>query len=420
MRILLASDFYPPFIGGAERQVQLLGRSLAVRGHAVSVATVWHRGMPEREPDRGVAVHRLKGLTTAVPWFSKDSRRRYHPPFPDPRIAWGVRRLVVCLQADLVHASGWIAYSCAAALLGTGVPLVASVRDYGYSCATRTLLHGGGICRGPAPRKCLGCAGRVYGRPKAVAAVVGVFGGRTLLRRTLVATHSVSRFVNRTVLRDLLTGEENGADRRHRVIPDLVDADVGSAEPGGRAVDDVLRCLPSQPFILFVGSLQAHKGLGTLLQAYRRLRSAPPLVLIGTRWPDSPRRFSPGVVVISDVPHAAVMAAWERCLFGVAPSIWPDPLPGVVREAMSRGKAVVGSAVGGVLDIIAAGETGLLVPPGDPEALAAAMQRLIDEPALREQLGRAAREQVGRFTPERVVGEYEALYRAALASGAPA
>ena len=46
MRVLLASDFYPPFIGGAERQVQLLAAALSNRGHAVDVATVWHEGQP--------------------------------------------------------------------------------------------------------------------------------------------------------------------------------------------------------------------------------------------------------------------------------------------------------------------------------------------------------------------------------------
>jgi hypothetical protein len=84
MRILLASDFYPPFIGGAELQVQLLGKELVLRGHEVSAATVWHAGLAEQQDDAGVQVWRLKGLTTSVPWWSKDARRRYHPPFPDP------------------------------------------------------------------------------------------------------------------------------------------------------------------------------------------------------------------------------------------------------------------------------------------------------------------------------------------------
>jgi len=56
-RILVAADFYPPFLGGLERQAQLLARELAGRGHEVAVATVWHRGLPEQEDDGGVSVH---------------------------------------------------------------------------------------------------------------------------------------------------------------------------------------------------------------------------------------------------------------------------------------------------------------------------------------------------------------------------
>src|SRR4029077_11673894 len=89
--------------------------------------------------------------------------------------------------------------------------------------------------------------------------------------------------------------------------------------------------LADKPFILFFGALQPHKGLLTLLDAYSGLDPPPPLVLIGSVWPDTPRYFPAGVTVMRNVPHADVMKAWERSLFGVVPSIWPDPLPGTVR-----------------------------------------------------------------------------------------
>ncbi len=66
--------------------------------------------------------------------------------------------------------------------------------------------------------------------------------------------------------------------------------------------------------------------------------------------------------MLSDVPHRVVMAAWERCLFGVVPSVWPDPLPGVVREPMTRGGPVIGSDIGGIPDMIEHERNGLLVP----------------------------------------------------------
>jgi glycosyltransferase involved in cell wall biosynthesis len=59
---------------------------------------------------------------------------------------------------------------------------------------------------------------------------------------------------------------------------------------------------------------------------------------------------------------------------------------------MAHGRPVVASAVGGLLDLVVDGETGLLVPPGDVEALRAALERLLADPALRGRLGAAARE----------------------------
>jgi glycosyltransferase involved in cell wall biosynthesis len=408
MRILMASDFYPPFIGGAERQVQLLSRELTLRGHAVGVATIWHAGQLEQEDDGCVEVSRLKGLTTRVPWFSRDPRRRFHPPFPDPGVVWGLRRLIRRWRPDVVHAHGWIAYSCAAALLGARVPLVISVRDYGYTCALRTLLHQGQVCTGPAPAKCLACSARSYGLPKSAAAVCGVFAGRALLTGKIAATHSVSTFVQQTVRRDLLGGRQRLSRLDRDSIPDIVVPSL-LVESGGAIDQSYIERLPSQPFILFVGALQPHKGLAPLLAAYARLELPPPLVLIGSVWPDTPSSFPSGVTVLHNVPHQAVMTAWERCLFGVAPSVWPDPLPGVVREAMSKGKAVIASDVGGNPDMIQHNQTGLLVPPGDIAALAAAMQQLIDEPALRERLGRAGERSAGQYVASAVLPRFEAM-----------
>jgi glycosyltransferase involved in cell wall biosynthesis len=92
------------------------------------------------------------------------------------------------------------------------------------------------------------------------------------------------------------------------------------------------------------------------------------------------------------------------------PSVWPDPLPGVVREAMTRERAVVATAVGGNPDMVVDGENGLLVKPGDPDALAAAMARLLDDPDLRGRLGRAGLRSVEELTADRVAAQFETLY----------
>jgi glycosyltransferase involved in cell wall biosynthesis len=330
-----------------------------------------------------------------------------------------MRRLIAEAPIDAIHASGWIGYASAAAVAtDTRVPLVLSVRDYGSACATRNLLREGStLCDGPALATCLGCAGRHYGAVRALAAVGGVRSGRPLLRRTVKAIHSVSSFVASTIERDLLRG-----DRRWRpalaTIPDVVPLASGPAPELTAADEALLETLPRDPFLLFVGALQRPKGLLVLLEAWQRLAArpggAPPLVCIGTRWPETPASFPDGVTVLSDVPHRVVMAAWERALLGIAPSIWPDPLPGVVREAMTRGRPVVATAVGGNTDMIRDAETGLLVPPGDPAALAAGIARLLDDPALAERLGAAGAASVQALTASAVAERFEALYGRAI------
>jgi glycosyltransferase involved in cell wall biosynthesis len=421
-RVLLTTDFFHPTIGGAERQVQLLASALAARGHSVTVATVQQRGQAETAIVDGVPLRRLSALSTAIPGASADADRKFLPPLPDPRLVAGLRSLIDELGGvDVVHANGWIAYSSAAALEGKLAPLVLSVRDYGYSCAVRSLLHEGReICDGPAPAKCAHCAGRHYGAAVGLVTVAGVGTGRLLLRRHVTAIHAVSRFVETIVRRDLLDGDPGWEPVLER-IDDVVPPPTG--EPLDDAGQALLARLPNEPFILFVGQLSPHKGVGVLLRAHASLREShpdatPPLVLIGTPVAGAPLDLPGGVTLLESVPHAVVMVAWKRSMFGVAPSVWPDPLPGVVREPMTRGRPVIATRVGGNPDMVTDGVNGLLVKPGDAAELAGAMWRLIDEPALRERMGVDAMASVTDLTPAAIAARFENLYASALRSTA--
>jgi glycosyltransferase involved in cell wall biosynthesis len=416
VRILVASDFYPPFVGGAEKQVQLLAAALSARGHNVRVVTVWHEGLPEVELDGRVPVHRLRSSLLEHRLFSTDPVRRFHPPFPTPGIVGSLRSLIREHRPDVVNANGWIAYSCAAAMAASSIPLVLSVRDYGYSCAVRTLMqYERQLCSGPGFKKCMRCAQKRYGSAKAVAAVVGVVGDRPLLRGRVHGIHVVSEYTRSIVKRDLIRSNDSAWQPPVVRIPDIPPSQSGSSN-GSTTATAV--GLPEDPFILFVGQLTRHKGVYTLLSAYERLEYRPPLVMIGTNWPDTPKLLPPGVLNLGEQPHEIVLRAWRRALFGVVPSIWPDPLPGVVREAMSQGIPVVGSATGGIPDMIEDGTTGLLVQPGDVADLRAAMARLVADADLRSHLGAAARHATEAITASSVASEFEQLYHSAKASAA--
>lgn len=409
MRILLATDHYPPFIGGAHRQVALLGQELSTRGHDVEVVTTRQPDLAKRERQGAVGVHRLLQVRSLLRRPRDTSIQHYHPPFADPLVAWQIRRLVRDFEPDIVHAYGWISFSCTLGLVGTRIPMIVSVRDYAYSCPTRTMVYNSGPCDGPAFSKCLGCASRHYGVAKGHLATTGIWAHRARLRNRVRGVHSISSYVQSITRRDFLT---NGHDATHRpVVEAVIPSFRTDVQKHSIDVTPYLDQLPDEPFILFVGAIRRVKGVDELLAAYESLSSPPPLVVLGTLERDSPRAFPDGVHVVQDFPHDAVLATMDRCLFAAFPSLWPEPLGSVVHEAMSRGVAVIGTKPSGHEDMIVDGETGYLVPCGDVHALAAAMQALIDDPIACGRFGQAGLIRSRLFTAAETLPQFESLYR---------
>ena len=119
--------------------------------------------------------------------------------------------------------------------------------------------------------------------------------------------------------------------------------------------------------------------------------------------------------MLTNFPHAAVMEAWGRCLFGVLPSLWAEPFGTVVCEAMSKGRPVIATRPGGHTDMVVDGETGVIVDRGDVEALAGAMRYLLENEREREQLAAAAAVRAREFTVEVSLPRIERLYEETLA-----
>jgi glycosyltransferase involved in cell wall biosynthesis len=238
---------------------------------------------------------------------------------------------------------------------------------------------------------------------KGSVAVAGVARFKRRAPRRLAGLQSVSSFVDEMNARHFLgTGFANGAKRF--TIPPAVDVDP----PDPQRVDEILAKLPKDPFIMFVGALRRVKGVDVLLDAYRRLENPPPLVLMGTIERDTPNSLPDGVIVLTDVPHEAVMAAWHRAMMGVVPSVWPEPLGTVSMEGVKQGVPMIATVPSGMVDVLGDG-AGILVPQGDAAALADAMRSLIADPGRREALREAARARSDAFEPEVVVSRYEQM-----------
>jgi glycosyltransferase involved in cell wall biosynthesis len=407
LRALIVTDYFRPLIGGSIRSVELLARNLTVKGHEVAIATSWQPGLPAEETIDGIRVYRVRDLASRMRRLSEDPYKHNPPPFADPEGAWRLRRVVKDFQPDIVHTYGWISHSLAVGMSGLDVPLLLSARDYGNICAVGTLVRKGSeLCSGPQLAKCLDCASHRYGKPKGIAAVAGVFTAGPVLRRRVSALHAVSRFVAGIM------------DRFLRIprAPSVVIPNFHEDEHGQVPDPEVLAQLPDQPFILFVGGFREIKGVYELFAAYEALDSPPPLVMIGTMTSDSPSTFPDGTTILTDLPYTTVLAIWERALFGVLPTKAPEALGNVVHEAMSKGRAMIGTRPGGQEDMIENEVTGLLVPGGDAPALRDAMQRLIEDRPLRERIETRAQERARAFTPEVVMPQMEALYQQTIAS----
>jgi glycosyltransferase involved in cell wall biosynthesis len=172
-------------------------------------------------------------------------------------------------------------------------------------------------------------------------------------------------------------------------------------------------------YVMFAGALGPHKGVDVLLEAWEGLGASVPLVLAGLRRHDTPLRFPEGVIVAENVPHGDVLRAWAHCAIAVVPSRWPDPCPLVALEAMAAGRPVIASAVGGLPDMVLDGTTGILVPPGDVQALRASIVQLLADPGRRASMGQAGRERAGGYSASVVVPQIEQIYQEVIANPPP-
>ncbi|MEP7377982.1 MAG: glycosyltransferase family 4 protein [Chloroflexota bacterium] len=406
MRILMLSDMYPPYIGGVEQHVRNLSRGLTQRGHAVTVVSMHHPERAEVADEDGVRVHRLRSTAWRATSLLGMGGRPYSPPLPDPAVMRSLRRIIKADRPEIIHAHNWMVDSVVPLKAWSKARLVLTLHGYDMTCAKRSLMYYSRECTGPGFSKCLRCAASNYGAAKGMTITIGNWltrgGRRSAVDMFLPVSHAVA--VGNDLERLRLP---------FQVLPNFVPDDVAQAS----APSDYGSLLPEGPFCLFVGALRPHKGINVLLQAYNRLEGAPPLVVIGTKWSDTPRRFPPKVIVQEDVPHAAVMAAWRRATIGIVPSVAPDPCPTVALEAMASGVPLVASRNGGLSEMVDDGATGLLVEPGDADQLRRALITLLDDEAMRRRMGEAAQRRAVSFMATTVIDRLEGIYRQ-LATGA--
>jgi alpha-maltose-1-phosphate synthase len=349
---LLTREYPPEVYGGAGVHVEYLARELA----SLVNLTVHCQGA-----DRPAAVaHRpwghLAGANQALQTISTD-----------------LSMTAAVGAADLVHSHTW--YASLAGHLASllyGIPHVMTVHSLEPLRPWKAEQLGGG------------------------------YALSSWCERTAVEAADAVIAVSDGMLDDLLAAYPAVPAGRVRVIRNGIDTAEYSPDPATDVLERY-RVDPGRPSVIFVGRVTRQKGLPVLLRAGADIDPVAQLVICAGQ-ADTPeleaevsglarqlRASRSGVVWIPGMlaKHEVIQLLTHATVF-VCPSLY-EPLGIVNLEAMACGTAVVGSRVGGVPEVVADGKTGLLVAPGDPAALAGAINLLLADRALAEEMGRLGR-----------------------------
>jgi glycosyltransferase involved in cell wall biosynthesis len=399
MKILFATEYWPPFApGGAEWTNLAWAQALARRGHRVIVVTP-NYGAEPREELEGLVVVRAPFSVRLPPGQSETRWLVSRNPFFHAWFDRWTRRVAQAEGgADLVHAQNKGAVVGAErAARALGVPFAVTIRDVGLLCPVGAPLDDAWTS--------FACSTRQYVR------------------------HCVPWFLARYAKDDrplrrawrwgslLATWSDHAAQRRALAAADLVIGvsrgilDVYPPALVNRARTRVVHALPPRlpgttgdprevrrrlgigwgPLVLYAGKRSQGKGTDVLVQAMDAIRKGVPDVRFAfTGKGDLAPPARPDVHVLGSIPQPTLFALYHAADVVVVPSVWPEPLSRVLIEAMSFGRAVVATRVGGSPELVADGVTGRLVAPRDPAALAAAAIDLLRDPALRARLGATA------------------------------
>lgn len=387
MRILLVNDFGWPK-GGAELQVLALRDGLRRRGHDA----VMFASRAEHGPDWAMQADET--------CFGTGSRLQNLTQVANPSAYLELRRVLAAFRPDVVHVRMFL-YQLSPLILPLlrRVPSLYQAVVYKDVCPKGSkLLPDGSACTDPYGPACL--RHRCVSLPYWVAAMAQL----GLLERWRGA-------FDRTIalsgpMRDVLQAGGMGTlDVVHN----------GVAERPARPP------LPTRPVIGYAGRLSVEKGVDTLLRAFAAVLPGVPdallLVIGGGPEQAALERLARELGIAGavgflgqlsrDEMEATLDAAWVQAV----PSLWHEPFGNVTTEAMMRGTAVAASDVGGQREIVRHGSTGFLLPPGDADALAGVLGRLLGDRTEAERLGAEGRRvAIEAFSQERAVDRFIGIY----------
>lgn len=383
MRILVLHNTYQR-AGGEDVAVATEVDMLRRAGHSVELAMADN--------------HEIAG-------FGGKVRTLLRTPHDPARAAW-TEQAIDRSGAELVHIHNFFPLLTPAvheAAARRGVAVVQTLHNYRLICAGAMLLRDGKICETCVTgNRLAGVVHRCYrGSLPGSAAVVAM---QARAEREGTWHRHVHRFIALTTFARSKFVAGGLPAERIAVKPNNVTAPAMVDRPGRRGA-------------LFVGRLSPEKGVDVLLRAWRKIGSMD-LSIVG----DGPERAAlqaaapANVRFLGQLPAEAVREQMMAAQLFVMPSICYEGFGLTLIEAFAAGLPVIASRLGSLAEIVGDGVEGRLFAPGDSDALAAAVTELAGAPDGGASYGRAGRAAYERlYTPERGIGQLEAIYAAALA-----
>ena len=406
MRILIATDAFPPICGGSGWSTYELARGLRRRGHEIVVVQPYEdRPPPEYD---GFNVIGFRSPAPSIPFVRNYFRNERLYRRLSAYLAGVIRRE----RIDIVHAQHQLTGPAAIrAAHAAAVPAICTIRDYWPMC------YWGDLVRDPAAGDlCPGCSTSAMTRclkPRGGAVwplslpMIPYMQSNLAAKQYDVASAdaivAVSRYVAEALRhRAALSGV------RIETLPNGVDIAQMRAQVRASA-----RPL-SEPYAIFIGKLAHNKGVDALVDVVKRAKLRMPLVVIG----DGPARASL-IAAATDAAADVRVLPWlgrddvfrwlGYAAMLVFPSNWPEPLSRVLIEASALSVPIAAMNTGGTSDVIVDERTGLL--SSSIHELADDVARLAADESLRQRLGKAAGERAELlFDIHVVVDEIQRLY----------
>ena len=411
MRIVLATDAFPPVCGGSGWSTYELARGLRSRGHTVTIV------QPRPRTPRGVRETTYDGLRVLE--FGAPA-----PPIPYVRNYFKNEKLYADLGGfltglvardgiDLVHGQHVMtSVPSVIAARRSSIPAVCTVRDYWPVCYWSDLIH---TTEGPA--LCPGCSAAMMTRcvrphagalwPAALPMIPYMRANLTRKQRGIAGADAIIA-VSSTIADDLRARSPGIAAARIEIIPNAVNVAALRERAAASAPP-----LPG-PYAVYLGKLAPNKGTGNLVGIIERAGLDWPVVIAG----DGPERDKVAagaaqsdrdIRMVGWVDQRAATAWMGHASMLIFPSRGPESLSRVLIEASALGVPIAAMSTGGTPDIVVDEETGLL--SATPEELADDIRRLRGDAELRARLGAAARLHAeARFAAPAVVERVERLY----------